>query len=99
MQRYAFKMYLHRGSAAEYKRRHDLIWPELSELLTQSGIRNYSIFLDEETGTLFAYLERANDHRMADLPKHPVMRRWWDAMKDLMRTDPDCAPVAVPLPE
>ena len=99
MQRFAFKMYVNPGSAAEYKRRHDLIWPELSQLLTASGIRNYSIFIDEPTNTLFAYLERGDDHRMADLPGEPVMRRWWDHMKDLMRTHPDGTPVAEPLPE
>jgi L-rhamnose mutarotase len=99
MQRYAFKMHLNPGNAAEYKRRHDQIWPELSCLLSESGIRNYSIFLDEETNTLFAVLERTSEHRMAELPKHAIMRRWWDYMKDLMRTHPDGEPVAVALTE
>jgi L-rhamnose mutarotase len=99
MHRYAFKMHLNPGQEVEYKRRHDEIWPELSRLLGESGISNYSIYLDQETLTLFAYLERTADHRMADLPHHPVMRRWWDYMKDLMRTKPDGEPVATPLPE
>jgi L-rhamnose mutarotase len=46
MQRKAFKMYLLPGHSAEYKKRHDEIWPELAELLRQVGILNYSIFLD-----------------------------------------------------
>jgi L-rhamnose mutarotase len=99
MQRYAFKMFLNPGQSAEYKRRHDEIWPKLSALLTQVGIRNYSIFLDRETDTLFAYLERMVDHRMADLPDQPVMREWWDYMKDLMRTAPDSTPIAIELQE
>ncbi len=99
MQRYAFKMHLNPGADAEYKRRHDLIWPELMELLHEAGIRNYSIHLDAATNILFAYLERSDDHRMDDLPRHPVMRRWWDYMKDLMRTHPDGAPLAEPLTE
>jgi L-rhamnose mutarotase len=99
MQRYAFKMYLDPGNAAEYKRRHDAVWPELAQLLSDVGIANYSIYLDEETNVLFAYLERPADNGMADLPAHPVMRRWWDYMKDLMRTEADGMPVAVPLPE
>lgn len=97
MQRYAFKMFLDPGRKDDYRRRHDEIWPELSALLTESGVSNYSIYLDEETDILFAYLERADDHRMDDLPAHPVMRRWWDHMKDVMRTHPDGRPVAVPL--
>ena len=34
---------------------------------------------------------------MDDLPAHPVMRRWWAHMADIMATQPDGAPVAVPL--
>jgi L-rhamnose mutarotase len=99
MQRYAFKMLLNPGQRHEYKKRHDEIWPELSALLHASGVRNYSIFLDEETNILFAYLERPENHTMDRLPDHPVMRRWWDYMKDLMATDPTGAPIAQPLNE
>lgn len=99
MQRYAFKMLLNPGLRDVYKKRHDEIWPELSALLHASGIRNYSIFLDEETNILFAYLERMDNHTMDSLPDHPVMRRWWDYMKDLMATDPTGAPIAKPLGE
>lgn len=98
MQRFAFKMFLNPGQEAEYRRRHDEIWPELSALLTQAGVSNYSIFLDAETSTLFAYLERTDDHRMDSLPHEPVMRRWWDHMADIMRYQNN-VPVVVPLPE
>ena len=97
MQRHAFKMYLNPGCEAEYIRRHDEIWPELVALLRETGISNYSIHLDHETNTLFGYLERRDDHGMDDLPAHPVMRRWWAHMADLMAVHPDNAPVAVPL--
>ena len=49
MTRHAFKMKLKPGFEAEYKKRHDAIWPELSQLLTAAGVSDYSIFLDEET--------------------------------------------------
>jgi L-rhamnose mutarotase len=99
MQRYAFKMFLNPGQANEYRRRHDAIWPELTSLLREMGVHNYSIFLDAETNALFAYLERADDHRMDELPDHPVMRRWWDFMKDLMAANPDGSPATAPLAE
>ena len=97
MQQIAFKMQLKPGHAAEYQRRHDAIWPELASLLRESGVRDYSIFLDAETGALFAVLRRMNGHAMESLPQHPVMRRWWDYMADLMDTQSDASPVAVPL--
>jgi len=97
--RFAFKMRLDPGQEAEYRRRHDAIWPELSVLLRESGISNYSIHLDPETLTLFGYLERRPDHAMEALPQHPVMKRWWAHMADIMATNPDGSPVAMPLEE
>ena len=94
----AFRMFLNPGQAAEYRRRHDALWPELAALLRESGIGDYSIFLDEEHDVLFAVLRRRADHTMNRLPDHPVMRRWWVHMGDLMRTNADSSPVAEPLP-
>jgi L-rhamnose mutarotase len=99
MQRHAFKMFLNPGQAEEYRRRHDAIWPELEALLGEAGVRNYSIFVDTETSVLFAYLERVPGHRVDDLPTHPVMRRWWAYMQDIMRANPDGSPVTEPLVE
>jgi L-rhamnose mutarotase len=99
MQRQAVKMFLNPGCAAEYRKRHDAIWPELVALLGEAGVANYSIHLDRETNVLFAYLERRDDHRMDSLAAHPVMRRWWDHMKDIMRANPDGSPVAIALEE
>ncbi len=97
MQQIAFTMRLHAGRAEEYRRRHDAIWPELVELLHAAGIRDYSIFLDEASGTLFAVLRRTEDHRMDHLPAEPVMRRWWKHMRDIMATEPDGSPAVTPL--
>ncbi|CAN7377046.1 L-rhamnose mutarotase [Rhizobium sp. LjRoot30] len=97
MEKYAFRMRLNPGMAEEYKARHDAIWPELVDLLKEAGISDYSIHLDEEYGLLFGVLWRTDDHRMADLPSHAVMQRWWAHMADIMETKADNEPVAVPL--
>lgn len=97
MQKYAFRMQLNPGQEAEYRQRHDAIWPDLAALLREAGISDYSIHLDRETGTLFGVLWRHDDHAMDTLPAHPVMRRWWAHMADIMATNPDGSPVAVPL--
>ena len=98
MQRKAFKMFLLPGFEAEYKRRHDEIWPELVDLLHKVGIQNYSIFLDEETLTLFAYLEAPDLQQLDSLPAQAVMQRWWAYMGDIMKANPDNSPVAVDIP-
>jgi L-rhamnose mutarotase len=95
--KYAFKMRLNPGMLAEYKARHDAIWPELVALLHDAGISDYSIHFDAETNTLFGVLWRADDHVMDALPESPVMQRWWAYMADIMETRPDNEPVVVPL--
>ncbi len=97
MEKYAFKMQLNAGQKDEYIRRHDAIWPELSALLHEAGVSDYSIHLDEETNLLFGVLWRTQGHGMADLPNHPVMQKWWAYMADIMVTKPDNEPVATPL--
>ncbi|MEV4609306.1 L-rhamnose mutarotase [Neorhizobium sp. LMR1-1-1.1] len=93
LEKYAFKMKLNPGMEAEYRKRHDEIWPELSALLREAGVRDYSIHLDRETDTLFGVLSRPVDHSMANLPEHPVMKRWWAHMADIMESNPDNSPV------
>lgn len=97
MEQIAFTMRLNPGQADEYKRRHDAIWPALSALLHDAGIRDYSIFLDEESGVLFAVLRLAAGHRLADLPRHELMQRWWRFMGDIMATNADGSPQQVAL--
>ena len=99
MNRLAFKMHLKPGQIAEYKKRHDTIWPELVELLRESGISEYSIFLDQGTGTLFAFQKVHGDGGSQELSDHPVVRKWWAYMADIMETNPDHSPVSVPLEE
>ena len=90
----AFTMKLKPGCRDEYKRRHDAIWSELAALLKDAGVSDYSIHFDDGTGTLFAVLWRAKDHGMDELPNHPVMKRWWAHMADIMETKPDNEPVS-----
>lgn len=97
MQEVAFTMKLKPGVEAEYKRRHDEIWPELSQALTEAGIRDYSIYLDRSSGTLFAVQKRVDGHTTDNLPTLPVMQKWWVYMADLMETNPDNSPVVQPL--
>lgn len=99
MIRNAFKMKLKPGFEAEYEKRHDEIWPELSALLSEAGVSDYSIFLDEETLTLFAVQKLAVGHSADLLPSHPIVKKWWAYMADIMETNPDNSPMTVPLRE
>ena len=93
----AFKMKLFPGFKEEYRKRHSEIWPELTKLLKDEGIGNYSIFLDEETNTLFAYQEQSGSGSSQDLGQTEIVKKWWKYMADIMETNPDNSPVSIPL--
>ena len=92
-----FKMKLYPGQEAEYERRHNLLWPEMKELIHQYGGHNYTIFLDRETLTLFGYIELEDPARWDELADTAVNRKWWDYMADIMDTNPDNSPVTIGL--
>jgi L-rhamnose mutarotase len=94
----AFRMFLKPGQEAEYLKRHDEIWPELVALLKETGVSDYSIYLDRENHVLFATLRLASGHSMEDLPTHPVMQKWWRHMSDIMRYNADGTPTVESLP-
>lgn len=93
----AFKMKLKFGVEDEYQRRHDEIWPELSEALKEAGIRDYSIFLDTDNCTLFAVLTSTNESAMSKLPEQAIMQKWWHYMADLMHADDQNRPETINL--
>jgi L-rhamnose mutarotase len=99
MQRIAFKMYLNPDQKEEYKKRHDKIWPELKKLLKDAGVSEYSIFLDDETNTLFAFQKVSNESGSQDLGQTEIVKKWWKFMADIMKTNADNSPVSVPLEE
>ena len=99
MERVAFKMKLKPGFKEVYRKRHQEIWPELKKLLEESGIRDYSIFFDEESNSLYAVQKVEGQSGSQDLGKTEIVRKWWAYMADIMETNPDQSPVSVQLEE
>jgi L-rhamnose mutarotase len=99
MLRNALKMQLKKGFEAEYQKRHDEIWPELSAELTKAGVSDYSIYLDPETLTLFAFQKLTDNNTADNLPHTAIVKKWWAYMADIMDTNPDNSPVSKPLKE
>lgn len=100
MIRFAFKMYLKPGCEDEYERRHSLLWPELKKRITESGVRNYSIFWDKDTNILFGYQEVEGDSNSQDVSAaDEITLRWWNFMADIMIVNPGNSPVTDALKE
>lgn len=99
MIRKASIMTVYKEYFAEYKRRHDEIWPEMKKALKEHGAHNYSIFLDERNGQLFAYLEIEDEEKWAQMAETEICQKWWAYMEPLMETNPDNSPVSIDLKE
>lgn len=94
MVRKAFQMKLYPGKSAEYRRRHETLWPEMKEMIHAYGGSNYSIFLDEDTNTLFGYIELEDEALWARSAQTEICGKWWAYMADIMETNPDNSPVS-----
>ena len=92
-------MQLKPGGVAEYKKRHDEIWPELAAELRAAGIADYSIFFDDATLTLFAVQKVADKNTADKLPESPIVRKWWASLAPWMEVNADGSPVVCPLRE
>lgn len=96
MERYAWKATVLPGMLPEYIRRHDQIWPEMEDVLTQAGIRNYTIW--NVGDQLFGYYECPSVEFAAKIQaESPVVARWNVYMKDVMVMDTDPETGAQPL--
>ena len=71
------------GSLPDYRRRHDAIWPEMSALLDEAGISDFSIFVWQER-YVFATLKASPDFAAANLVLRasPVQAEWERFMAD-----------------
>ena len=92
-----FKMKLYAGMEEEYERRHNALWPEMKDMIHEYGGKNYTIFLDRETLTLFGYIEIESEERWAETANTEICKKWWAFMAPIMETNPDNSPVSIDL--
>jgi L-rhamnose mutarotase len=84
MERFCFSFEIYAGKEAEYKKRHDEIWPELVEAIQDAGFKNYSLFRREQT--IVAYVECHPDVATAfeKLGANEANARWGTWFKDVI---------------
>ena len=92
-------MSVHEDRVEEYVQRHNPVWEELEEIFETHGVHSYSIFLDPDDHTLFAYVEVEDEARWDAIAETDVCQRWWHSLRDLMPTNPDDSPQSTDLRE
>ena len=76
MERLCFTFEIRPGTEAEYKKRHDEIWPELVDAINDAGLANYTLF--RRGTTITGYVECSPDvaTAFAKLAPTDVNARW-----------------------
>ena len=89
MERMAWKGRIKPGCKEEYIKRHDEIWPEMTAVLKEAGICNYTIFANGDE--LFGYYECEKGIAYAESTQanSPVVDRWNEYMKDILELEMD----------
>ena len=99
MEKYAWKAKIVDGTIDEYIKRHDALWDEMKEVLSNAGIVNYTIwnvgnelfgYYECEKGVAFAAATQANS---------TIVDRWNEYMKDILILEMDEKTGAQPLLE
>lgn len=88
MKRYGMMIRVKPELEDAYRHLHANTWPAVLQRISESNIRNYSIFLRD--GFLFSYYEYVGDDYQADMAAiaaDPVTQAWWKL------TDPCQEPV------
>lgn len=93
----AFKMKLNEGQIEEYKKRHNQVYPELVEQFKLAGVSTYTIWFDEETNYLFAFVELENNDVWNNISETEACQKWWKFMANIMETNSDNSPVSTDL--
>ena len=77
MERVGFRLQVKKSMMEEYKVRHANVWADMLQALTETGWRNYSLFLDESDGTLIGYVECEDfEASLAAMGATEVNARW-----------------------
>lgn len=83
----------------EYEKRHNELWQEMKDMIHEYGGKNYTIFLDKETNTLFGYIEIEDEELWNKTAETEICKKWWKFMADIMETNSDNSPVTFDLKE
>jgi L-rhamnose mutarotase len=79
----------------EYKRRHDELWPELTQVMRECGV---SMVIYRFENHLFIHETVPSQEALDRMSKHPIGPRWDAYMAEVVETDAAGIPIRQKLP-
>jgi L-rhamnose mutarotase len=87
MKRICFTLRVRPERLAEYKERHKTVWPEMRQALSETGWKNYSLFLRDD-GLLVGYVETEDfEAALSGMKSREVNERWQREMAPFFVSD------------
>ena len=80
MKRYGMVTRIKPEGYENYKKLHAEVWPEVSRIIKDGNLQNYSIYYRD--GQLFSYFEYVGEDFEADMAKiaaQDITQKWWVA--------------------
>ena len=84
MERICFTFDIYEGQEAEYKKRHDEIWPELVTAIKEAGFSNYSLFRRGQQIVAYCETEPDVETAFAALAPNEANARWSAWFEDVI---------------
>jgi L-rhamnose mutarotase len=92
MERVCFLLRVRPDRLDEYRERHRAVWPDMLQALSETGWRNYSLFLRPD-GLLVGYFETDDlDAALAGMQEREVNARWQSDMAPFFELPQDGRP-------
>lgn len=88
MQRVCFTLQIKKDRIEDYLRAHQ-VWPEMEQAMRDVGVKNYSMFIDED-GLAVGYFESEDPEKsLEQFAQTDVNRRWQAHMSEYFESDHD----------
>ena len=76
MKRVCFLLRIKKELLDDYLKAHQ-VWPELLDAISESGIKNYSLFVNRQESFIVGYFEAENpENSLGKLSKTEVNKKW-----------------------
>jgi L-rhamnose mutarotase len=84
MRRECFSFQIYPGTENEYQIRHDTIWPEMLDVLSRSGRRNYTLFRSKLTIVGYYEIEDVELSEADAREIEQVQSKWSTSMEGII---------------
>jgi len=89
MKRACFRIRLKPGVEEEYAARHERVWPELLEVIRESGVSNYSLFRNGLDVIAYAECEPDGPTVFQRIAADSLDAKWSSWMADVIESEVD----------